>query len=70
MIYNAIGVTPPPAGRTGLQHGLRHESIVNFDTTTTVHRDRLGARLGFLGDDEDEAVLLAFQEASAHPPSH
>ncbi len=52
----------------GVQHGLKHESVVNFDNITTVHRDRLGARIGFLSDDEDDAVLLAIQEAFALLP--
>ena len=53
----------------GPAHGLKHASVVNFDNITTVHRDRLGARIGFLSDSEDEAVLLAIQEAFALLPN-
>ena len=52
----------------GQAHGLPHESVVNCDSITTVHRDRLGARIGFLSDEEDAAVLRAIQSAFALLP--
>jgi mRNA interferase MazF len=53
----------------GPEHGLQHDSVINVDNITTVHRDRLGARIGFLADREDEAVLRAIQEAFALLPN-
>ena len=52
----------------GPEHGLKHDSVVNFDNITTVSRDRLGSRIGFLSDDEDHAVMIAVQAAFALLP--
>lgn len=49
-----------PVGR---EHGLTHASVVNFDNITTVDRQRLGARIGLLGPEQETDVLDALRAA-------
>lgn len=58
----------------GVEHGLDHDSVINCDNITTVHRSRLGAHIGYLGYHEEVALLRAVQAAfdllpPGRPPS-
>ncbi len=53
----------PSEVAVGVEHGLRHESVVNLDHVQTVERARLERRLGRLGPREMHEVCRALAVA-------
>jgi mRNA interferase MazF len=68
---NALTVAPITSRIRGLRtevpvgprNGIDHESVVNLDTVTTIPVALLGRRLGFLFDDQEEALAEALLAA-------
>lgn len=64
---HALTVAPITSRVRGLQtelpvgprNGLDHESVVNLDNITTVPLSSLGRQVGFLFDDQEEALTAA-----------
>lgn len=47
----------------GPRNGLDHTSVVSCDSITTVRADRVGATIGMLFDDQEEALARAISDA-------
>lgn len=46
----------------GARNGLDHASVVSCDSITTVRADRVGATIGMLFDDQEEALAQAISD--------
>lgn len=47
----------------GPANGLDHDSVVNCDVLQTIHVDNLGRHIGYLLDDQEEALAEAIRAA-------
>lgn len=47
----------------GARNGLDHESVISCDNLVSVHVSAVGASIGLLFDDEEEALARAISDA-------